>query len=207
MHLRSFEEAVQLDEVLGEPLPRLSGFGQLAQVPRPVGLEERPDLQQARVHERDVFRQLLHEQVERLVARVQLNGGVDVALHGMRPAVIAYGSEGLLGAEQAVRAAERLDDALVVDDLVEVQRVHPLRVEAREHLVDHDEDVYPLVAVRIDVQIGLLVGEPRRDILLHARPRRYGELLAVGLVVIANYLDERVFLHSRAAIVVYARVE
>ena len=34
--------------------------------------------------------------------------------------VIADRAEGLVGAEQAIRAAERLDDALVVDDLVEV---------------------------------------------------------------------------------------
>ena len=51
------------------------------------------------------------------------------------------------------------------------------------------------------------MGEPRREVLLHIRPRGYGELLTVSHVVVADYLDKRVFLHSRPAIVVDARVE
>ena len=79
----------------------------------------------------------------------------------MGTAVIADGAEGFVRAEQAVGAAEGLDDALVVDDLVEIERVEPLGVEAREHLVHHDEQVDAALAVGVDVDVGLLMGKAR----------------------------------------------
>ena len=121
--------------------------------------------------------------------------------------VIADRAEGLVGAEQAIRAAERLDDALVVDDLVEVERVEPFGVEAREHLVHYDEQVDTRVAVGVDVDVGLLVRQARRDVLLHGGPGGDGELLAVCLVVVFYELDQGIFLHRRAGFVVNARVE
>ena len=125
----------------------------------------------------------------------------------MGATVIANRAEGLIGAEQAIGAAERLDDALVVDDLVEVERVEPFGVEAREHLVHYDEQVDARVAVGVDVDVGLLVRQARRDVLFHGGPCRDGELLAVCFVVVFNELDQGIFLHRRAGVVVNARVE
>ena len=125
----------------------------------------------------------------------------------MGATVIANRAEGLIGAEQAIGAAERLDDALVVDDLVEVERVEPFGVEAREHLVHYDEQVDARVAVGVDVDVGLLVRQARRDVLLHGGPCRDGELLTVCLVVVFYELDQGIFLHCRAGVVINARVE
>ena len=71
---------------------------------------------------------------------------------GMRLAIVAYRSEGLIRAEQSVRAAKRLDNVLVVDDFVEIQRVDPLGIEARQHLVDHDQQINPLLTMLIRIK-------------------------------------------------------
>ena len=68
----------------------------------------------------------------------------------MRLAVVANRSEGLIRAEQSVRTAERLNDVLVIDDFVEIQRVDPLGIEARQHLVDHDQQIDPLLTMLVD---------------------------------------------------------
>ena len=100
-----------------------------------------------------------------------------------------------------------MDDALVVDDLVEIERVEPFGVEAREHLVHYDEQVDAGVAVGVDVDVGLLVRQARRDVLLHGGPCRDGELLTVCLVVVFYELDQGIFLHCRAGVVINVRVE
>ena len=161
LHLRGLEELVELDELLGELTPGFLRCGELGEVSYASCLEDHEYLLKARVHQRDIVRELLHEHVERAVARVQLHRGLDVALHSMGTAVIADGAEGFVRAEQAVGAAEGLDDALVVDDLVEIERVEPLGVEAREHLVHHDEQVDAALAVGVDVDVGLLMGKAR----------------------------------------------
>ena len=49
--------------------------------------------------------------------------------------------------EQTIRAAECLDDAFVVDNLVEIQRIHPFRVKSGKHLVHDNEQIELLTAV------------------------------------------------------------
>ena len=125
----------------------------------------------------------------------------------MGSTVIANRAERLVGPKQAVRAAERLDDVLVVDYLVEVERVKPFGVEAREHLINHDEQVDAGITVGVDVGVGFLVGQTSRDILLHGGPCGDSELLAVCLVIVFYELDQSVFLYRGADVVVDARVE
>ena len=79
----------------------------------------------------------------------------------MRLAVVADDSERLVRPEQAVRAAERLDDAFVVDDLVEIQRIHPFRVKSGEHLVHDNEQIELLAAVRRYAVIWAFVRQTR----------------------------------------------
>ena len=125
----------------------------------------------------------------------------------MGAAVVANGTEGLVRAEQAVGATEGLDDALVVDDLVEVEGVEPLGVETCEHLVHHDEQVDAALSVGVDVAVGFLMGKARRDVLFHGGPGGNGELLVICFVVVLDKLDQGVLLHGGAGIVVDAWVE
>ena len=196
LHFRGFKEHVKLDELLGKLSPGLLRCGKFREIANARSLKHHEYLLQTRVHQRDIVRKLLHEHVERAVARVQLHRSIDVALHSVGTAVVADGAEGLIGAEQAVGAAEGLDDTLVVDDLVEVERIEPLGVEARKHLVHHDEQVDTTLAVGVDVDVGLLMGKARRDVLLHGRPGGNGELLAICFVVILDKFDQGILLHG-----------
>ena len=125
----------------------------------------------------------------------------------MRLAIVAYRSEGLIRAEQSVRTAERLNDVLVIDDFVEIQRVDPLGIEARQHLVDHDQQIDPLLTMLVDRQIWPLVGKSRRDVLLHLRPCGDDEILAEQFVVVADDLLKRVPFENRAVGVIDVGVE
>ena len=51
------------------------------------------------------------------------------------------------------------------------------------------------------------MGQARRDVLLHGGPRGDGEVLAVCLVVVFYELDQGIFFHRGAGVVVDARVE
>ena len=125
----------------------------------------------------------------------------------MGASIVTNGSEGLVRAEQAVCATECLDDVFVFDHLVEVERVEPFGVEAREHLLHHDEQVNAGIAVGVDVDVGLLVRQTRRDVLFHGGPRGNGEFLAIGLVVVFYEFNQSVFFHRGARAVVDVRVE
>ena len=207
LHFRGFEELVELDKLLGKLSPSLLRCGKFREIANARSLEHHEYLLETRVHQRDIVRKLLHEHVERAVARVQLHRSIDVALHSVGTAVVADGAERLVGAEQAVGAAEGLDDALVVDDLVEVERVEPLGVEACKHLVYHDEQVDATLAVGVDVDVGLLMGKARRDVLLHGGPGGNGELLAICFVVILDKFDQGILLYSGTDVIVDARVK
>ena len=100
--------------------------------------------------------------------------------------------------EQAVRSAERLDDHLVAQHLVQIQRVDPLRVEARQHLINHDQDVHALLGRLLDSHVGPLVRQPVGDIGLERRPRRQRELHAETLVVVGNDLLKCLLLDKRS---------
>ena len=96
----------------------------------------------------------------------------------MRVAVVLDDAKGLVGAKEPIRAAKRLDQTLILQDLVQVERTHPLGVKAREHLVHHDQQVEPLVGMALYADVGPLVGQPRRNVLLEPRVRGDGVVLA-----------------------------
>ena len=125
LHFRRFKVTIQLYELLGELASGLHRFRQLHEVRFPVIREHVENLQVPCIHGFHVRGQFLHEQIKRPVAGVQFHRRFDEAVHGVRLAVVADDSERLVRPEQAVRAAERLDDAFVVDNLVEIQRIHP----------------------------------------------------------------------------------
>ena len=119
---------------------------------------------------------------------------------------------GLGGVEHAVGAAEGLDQAVVLEVLVDVERVEVLAVEAGEEHVDDDGDVDLLAALLRQVGVGeLLVLDALLDVLVvevelvdavvGAEARVVvgddgleGLLLALGVVLVVLLLLRQVFL-------------
>ena len=62
----------------------------------PSALKHGSDLFETRIHQTHVFRQLLHEQIERLVSGIQFYRRFDIPLHGVWLAVVANSSERLV---------------------------------------------------------------------------------------------------------------
>ena len=90
----------------------------------------------------------------------------------MGPTIVANNAERLLVlVEQAIRAAERLDNHLIAQDLIQIQGIDPLRVEASQHLVHHNENIEPLLGLLLDAQMGPFVSQPVGHIGLESRPR------------------------------------
>ena len=207
LYFGGFKKIIEFREQLRELPACFHGLRQLHEILHAFGAKHGSDLFETRIHQTHVFRQFLHEQIKWLVSGIQFHRCFDIPFHGMRLAVVAYRSEGLIRAEQSVRAAERLDNVLVVDDLVEIQRVDPLGIEARQHLVDHDQQINPLLTMLVDGQVRSFVGKSRRDVLLHLRPCGDDEILAEQFVVIADDLLKRVPFENRAVGVIDIGVE
>ena len=68
----------------------------------------------------------LYEQVERSITRIQFHSCLDETMHGVRLTVIADDAKRLIWAKQTIRTTERLNDAFVVDNLIEIQRYSPI---------------------------------------------------------------------------------
>ncbi len=79
----------------------------------------------------------------------------------MRLAIVANGTKGFLRTKETIRSAERLNDVLVVDDLIQEKRVHPLGVKTSEHLIDNDKQVKAFLALCIDTSVWFLVRKAR----------------------------------------------
>ena len=71
-----------------------------------------------------------------------------------------------------------------------VQRVHPFRIEAGQHLVDHDQQVELLARLGRDALVGPLVGKAGGQVGLEVRVRAQVELLPVGGVVVSQDFNE-----------------
>ena len=128
-------------------------------------------------------------------------------MHGVRLTVIADDAKRLIWAKQTIRTTERLNDAFVVDNLIEIQRIHPFRVEPSEHLVYDNEQIKLLAAVRCYTTIRTLVRQSRRNILLHRRPCRNDEFFAERLVVIGDDFGQRILFVCRSFVVVDIGIE
>ena len=98
---------------------------------------------------------------------------------------------------------------LVFQHLVEVERVDPLGVEARKHLINDDEQVYLLLRMPLDAHVGLLVGEARRHVALEGRVLR--DAVALRLAkrrrITLEHLDQAILLVDGTAVVVDVGVE
>ena len=63
-----------------------------------------------------------------------------------------------------------LDDAFIINDFVEVQRVHPFRVESGKHLVHDNEQIELLTAVRCYTTVRILCDSRDEMSFFIARP-------------------------------------
>ena len=207
LYFGGFKKIIEFREQLRELPACFHGLRQLHEILHAFGAKHGSDLFETRIHQAHVFRQFLHEQIERLVSGIQFYRRFDIPLHGVWLAVVANSSERLIGTEQSIRATERLDDVLIVDDFVEVQRVDPLGVETCQHLINHDQQIQPFLTVLVDRQVWTLVGKPRGDVFLHLRPCGDDEILVEQFVVIADDFLKRILLEDCAVGIVDVGVE
>ncbi len=124
------------------------------------------------------------------VAGIELYGGSDVSLHRVRFAIVTDGAKGLVRPEQAVGSRERLNDVFILQQLVEVERVHPFRVEAGQHLIHHDQQIELFVWFCLNADVLLFMRKAQHEILLEFRVRAEVELLPVACVVVFQDFDE-----------------
>lgn len=73
---------------------------------------------------------------------------------------------------------------LLLQQFVEVERVHPFRVEAGKHLIHHDQQIKPFLGFGFDAYVGRFVGETRSEVFFEIAVTVEVELLPVGCVVI-----------------------
>ena len=161
-------------------------------------LEQGRDVFVQRVEKMEVGHELLLHDTGRVALAVELQRVLEVAAHGVRLAVELHHAPGLLGVViDAVRAGNRLDQRVGLHDLVHVEDVEVDRVEARQQLVDDDDEVQTFSRIIGDMLVGLLVGKPRRQVALEALVVRVGpavELRIELLVVAPDDCDEPFFL-------------
>lgn len=195
LHLRRLERFIQLLERLGKGAFFFLALGQGGKILDTCALEKLLDMLEDLVHLPDIFAELFHKKTVRPVARIQVKGRVDILRHRIRIPVIPDDAEGLVLAENAVRPRKSLNQIFIGEHLVQIQRIQPLRVEAREHLIHHDEQVDLLLRLPVDGFIGPLVRQPGGDILLEPhRHVRHAVILAVPVVVVHDDLPDGLLL-------------
>ena len=97
LHFGGFQEIIEFRRTASRTsgmLPRTPAACMKSSTPS--ALKHGSDLFETRIHQAHVFRQFLHEQIERLVSGIQFHRRFDIPFHGMRLAVVAYRSEGLI---------------------------------------------------------------------------------------------------------------
>ena len=105
---------------------------------------------------------------------------------------------GLGGVQHTIGAAESLDQAVVLEVLVDIERVEIFRVKAGKQHVDHDGDIDLLRALAGQVGIGvLLVLDALLDVLVEIIEGADGVVGAIGGVVVGQDLFEGGFLLIR----------
>ena len=129
------------------------------------------------------------------------DGGIDGVLLAAEVEDVAVG---LGGVEHAVGAAERLDQAVVLEVLVDVERVEVLGVEAGEEHVDDDGDVDLLPALLRQVGVGeLLVLDALLHVLVVEVELVDAVVRAEALVVVGDDGGERLLLLLGVVLVVF----
>ena len=170
--------------------------------------ENRHHILKALIHMPQMIRQMIGKQTERPVSGVELHRCLNVPLHAVRVAVIADGTKGLLVAViEAICARKRLNQILVFKNLVEVERIDPLRVKACEHLIHDNQKIQLLLG--LDTLIRLFVRKPRRHIFLELVIAADVKALPVARVVVLEHHFQTFFFFERllTSLVVNGRVK
>ena len=208
LNLCRLQIGAELAKGLGKLCPENHIFRQMVEVRNTRLFENRHHILEALIHMPQMIRQMVGKQTARSVSGVELHCCLNVPLHAVRVAIIADGTKGLLVAVvEAIRARKRLNQILVFQDLVEIERIDPLRVKACEHLI-HDNQKIQLL-LRLDTLIRLFVRKPRRHIFLEPVIAADVKALPVARVVVLEHRFQALFFVESLfpALVVNGRVK
>ena len=155
----SFKVSVEISKQRSE----LSSYGsvrrQLFKVRDTSILEQIGNIIKHSVELSEVVRQFFNEQTYRSIAGIELNSFAHILLHRMRLAIISDDAKRLIGSEKSVGSGKCLNDVLILQYLVHIQRVDPLRVKAGKHLIHYNQEVELLLRLSFDPLILLFVGK------------------------------------------------
>ena len=126
----SFKVSVEISKQRGE----LSSYGsvrrQLFKVRDTSILEQIGNIIKHSVELSEVVRQFFNEQTYRSIAGIELNSFAHILLHRMRLAIISDDAKRLIGSEKSVGSGKCLNDVLILQYFVHIQRVDPLSLKS-----------------------------------------------------------------------------
>ena len=155
----------------------------------------------------DVFVQLIHKQAERFITGVFFHRIGDIFLHRMRTAIIPDDTKRLIRPKQAVGAGKCLNQPFVLQHLIQIQRVDPLGIKSRQHLIHHDQQVDLFFRGALHPLIRRFVRKTSRNVLFHFGKGGDAELLPIPGIVIFDDLLQSLFFGDPGAIVINVRVK
>ena len=149
----------------------------------------------------------IDKQPKRFVARIEFYGAIDVALHGMRFAIVSDRSERFLRTEQTVGPRKCLNNVFVPHQFIEVKRIDPFRIEPRQHLVYYDQQIDLLLRITLDPHICLFVRQSQRNVFFESLISRYRKFLVVTLIIVFQHFNNGVLFQRCAFVVVDILIE
>ena len=136
LNLRRRKIIIQPLEEFGELAAFSHVIRQFLEILYARAVKKHLDLPVCGIHPGEILFQLIDVKRKRTIPRIQRNRIFDVLLHRVRLAVVANRTKRLIRTKQPVRPRKGLYQVLAVAHLVEIQRIEPFRVKAREHLIN-----------------------------------------------------------------------
>ena len=125
----------------------------------------------------------------------------------MRTAIIPDDAKRLIRPKQAVGAGKCLNQPFVLQHLIQIQRVDPLGIKSRQHLIHHDQQVDLFFRGALHPLIRRFVRKTSRNVLFHFGKGGDAKLLPIPGIVIFDDLLQSLFFGDPGAIVVNVRVK
>ena len=200
-----FEILIQFTKELGKASSLRFVVGQLGKVRDVRLLKEILNLGEELVDPLEVMHERVGKEFHWLTIRVHLHCAVYVASHGVGTTIVTDDPKGFVGTEETIGAAEGLDDVFILHHFIHIERVDPLRVETREHLIDHNKEVQ--LCLRFEVAIGLFVGKSERYVYLILCIGGQRVVHSEECFIPFEYLHQAIFFDGHSLHIVDARVE
>ncbi len=90
------------------------------------------------IHFPQVASQTVYEETQRPITGIELYCFYHILLHGVRSAIVANYAERFVRAKETIGAGESLDNILILQHLIHIERIDPLGIKACEHLIYYD---------------------------------------------------------------------